>query len=84
MKDLERLSSGHRNVRLRDDIGYLAPFQVWAIILCGNTKHLLTAVANRKCSDNETNALDLLSQDPNLDLFKHTHRFRSISFINYC
>ena len=33
-----------------------APFQVWAIILCGNAKHLLTAIANTKCSDNETNA----------------------------
>ena len=47
--------------RIKSIMSYLfkliqVPFQIWAIVLCGSAKHLLIAVASRKCSDDNTNA----------------------------
>ena len=33
-----------------------APFQIWSIVLGGSAKHLLATTADKKCSDEETNA----------------------------
>ena len=33
------------------------PFQIWAIVLCGGVKQFLITVANRKCSNADTNEI---------------------------